>query len=180
MERPYVFIINIIPGDDIDQFITCYTAQARGKNCGFKKFKVSKIRYLCESINNLKNMNQKLGILRQLLAALIIIAAIGGLSSCEKYSWVPEKVNPVDTVHFATEIQPVFTANCASCHGGARQPDLREGKSYESLTTGGYVNQPGETSVLYTKMTAADHASRSNDVEKQKVLIWINQGALNN
>jgi hypothetical protein len=125
-------------------------------------------------------MNQKSGILRQLLAAVIIIAAIGGLSSCEKYSWIPEKVNPVDTVHFSTEIQPIFNSNCTSCHGGARPPDLREGKSYESLTNGGFVDQPGETSVLYTTMTGGDHSSRSNDVEKQKVLIWINQGALNN
>ena len=91
--------------------------------------------------------------LRQLLVALIVIAAIGGLSSCEKYSWIPEVVNPTDSVHFQAEIQPIFTANCISCHGAIKAPDLRDGNSYEALTEGGYVDLPGETSELYTKMT---------------------------
>jgi hypothetical protein len=144
------------------------------------KLPVIKIRYLCELINNLKNMNQRLNMLRQLLAAIIVVATIGVLSSCEKYSWMPEKINPVDSVHFQAEIQPIFSARCISCHGAIKAPDLRDGHSYNALTEGGYVNQPGETSELYTKMTGADHAPRSSDVDKQKVLIWINQGAKNN
>ena len=118
--------------------------------------------------------------LRHLLAALIVIAAIGGLSSCEKYSYTPEVINPTDSVHFQAEIQPIFNSNCTSCHTAIKAPDLRDGHSYNSLTTGGYVDLPGETSELYTKMIGGDHASRSSDVEKQKVLIWINQGAHNN
>ncbi len=125
-------------------------------------------------------MNQKLNMLRQLVAALILIAAIGGLSSCEKYSYMPEVVNPTDSVHFQAEIQPIFNANCVSCHGAIKAPDLRDGKSYDALIKGGYVNLPGETSELYTKMIGSDHASKSSDVDKQKVLIWINQGAHNN
>jgi hypothetical protein len=126
-------------------------------------------------------MNQKLNILKQLMAALMIIAAIGGLASCEKYTYMPEVVNPVDTVHFAAEIQPIFNANCVSCHTSIRKPDLRDGKSYESLTTNGMVNQPGESSILYVQMTTESaHIPRSSDVDKQKVLIWINQGAKNN
>jgi hypothetical protein len=125
-------------------------------------------------------MNKRLNLLKHLLAVLVIIAAIGGLSSCEKYTWTPEVINPVDTVHFQADIQPIFTANCITCHGAIRQPDLRDGRSYESLTSGGYVNQPGDQSKLYTRMTSPDHASRSTDTDKQKVLIWINQGALNN
>jgi hypothetical protein len=125
-------------------------------------------------------MNQKLNMLRQLVAVLIVIAAIGGLSSCEKYSYMPEVVNPTDSVHFQAEIQPIFNANCVSCHGAIKAPDLRDGKSYDALTKGGYVNQPGETSELYTKMIGSDHAPKSSDVDKQKVLIWINQGAHNN
>jgi hypothetical protein len=108
------------------------------------------------------------------------MAVLVGMSSCEKYSWIPEKINPVDSVHFATDIQPIFTANCATCHSATRRPDLRDGKAYKSLTDGAYVTLPGETSKLYTKMTGSDHAPRSNDIDKQKVLIWINQGAHNN
>ena len=125
-------------------------------------------------------MNQRLNMLRRLLAALIMISAIVGLSSCEKYTWIPEVVNPTDSVHFQAEIQPIFSANCLSCHGPIKAPDLRDGYSYNALTKGGYVNQPGETSKLYLKMTGAEHTPRSSDVDKQKVLIWINQGAHNN
>jgi hypothetical protein len=144
------------------------------------RFIVSKIRYLCEIINNNINMNQRLNMLRQLLVAFIVVAAIGGLSSCEKYSWMPEKINPVDSVHFQAEIQPIFSSNCITCHGAIKAPDLRDGYSYNALTNGGYVTQPGDKSKLYLKMTGADHASRSTDVDKQLVLIWINQGAHNN
>jgi hypothetical protein len=125
-------------------------------------------------------MNQRLNMFRQLLAAFIIIAAIGGLSSCEKYTYTPEVVNPTDSVHFQAEIQPIFTANCVSCHGAIKAPDLRDGHSYDALTSGGYVDLPGEESKLYTKMTGPEHTPRSSDVDKQKVLIWINQGAHNN
>jgi hypothetical protein len=125
-------------------------------------------------------MNQRIKMLRQFLAVIIVISAIGGLSSCEKYTYMPEVVNPTDSVHFQAEIQPIFTANCISCHGAIKAPDLRDGHSYEALTKGGYVNLPGETSKLYTKMIGAEHTPRSSDVDKQKVLIWINQGAHNN
>jgi hypothetical protein len=126
-------------------------------------------------------MNQKLNRLRQLLAAFILIAAIVGFSSCEKYSWIPVPINTADTIHFQTEIQPIFNANCVSCHTSIRKPDLRDGKSYESLTTNGMIDQPGETSILYLQMTTeTSHIPRSSDADKQKVLIWINQGALNN
>ena len=125
-------------------------------------------------------MNQKISMLRQLLAAFMVIAAIGGFSSCEKYSYTVPKVNPVDTIHFQAEVQPIFTAKCITCHGAIKPPDLRDGYSYEALTEGGYVDQPGDESELYLKMTEGDHIPRSSDVEKQTVLIWINQGARNN
>lgn len=125
-------------------------------------------------------MNHRLKMLRQLFVALILVAAIGGLSSCEKYTWIPEVVDPTDSVYFQAEIQPIFTANCVSCHGAIKAPDLRDGNSYEALTEGGYVDLPGAESELYTKMTSGDHIPKSTDVEKQLVLIWINQGAHNN
>ena len=125
-------------------------------------------------------MNQKFSMKKQILVATVVIAFLAGISSCEKYTYSPPVINPVDTIYFSTDIQPIFTAKCITCHGSLRDPDLREGKSYEALTTGGFVDQPGEESLLYKKMIGADHASRSTDAEKQKVLIWINQGALDN
>lgn len=125
-------------------------------------------------------MSQKLIKIRQILLALVLIAAVEGFSSCEKYSFIPPKVDPDLTVLFATEIQPLFTSNCVSCHGGSQFPNLSIGKSYNSLTKGGLVNTPGETSRLYVKMISAGHTTRSTETDKQKVLFWINQGALNN
>jgi hypothetical protein len=125
-------------------------------------------------------MNEKLNKIRHIFVALVLIAAVGGLSSCEKYSYLPPKVNPDVTVHFQTEIQPIFTSNCVSCHGGSQFPNLSDGKSYSLLTKNAMVTSPGESSRLYVKMTSSSHSSRSTETDKQKVLYWINQGALNN
>lgn len=113
------------------------------------------------------------------MGALILIAAVEGFSSCEKYSYTPPAVDPDTTWHFQTDIQPIFNANCVTCHGGTKSPDLRDGKSYLSLTNDAFVNTPGETSKLYTKLTGS-HLSRATDTERSKILGWINQGALNN
>jgi hypothetical protein len=127
-------------------------------------------------------MNQKLKRIRQIFVALVLIAAVEGFSSCEKYAFSPPAVDPNQTWHFETDIQPIFNSNCITCHNGVKQfPDLRDGKSYLALTKGGYVTLPGETSRLYHHMsTNSDHIPRSTDLHKLKVLSWINQGALNN
>jgi hypothetical protein len=127
-------------------------------------------------------MNQKLKRIRQIFIALILIAAVEGFSSCEKYSYAPPAVDPNQAWHFQTDIQPIFSSNCVTCHNGVKQfPDLRDGKSYLALTKGGFVTLPGETSRLYHQMsTNSDHIPRSTDTEKLKVLYWIRQGALNN
>ena len=67
---------------------------------------------------------------------------------------VPEIINPTDSVYFRLRYQPIFTANCVSCHGAIKAPDLRDGYSYKALTEGGYVNPPASRSKLYKKMTS--------------------------
>lgn len=125
-------------------------------------------------------MNLKLIWIRMFFGALVLIVAMGGLSSCEKVSFAPPAVDPKATWHFQTDIQPIFNANCIACHNANRLPDLRSGKSYLSLTKGGYVNLPAETSRLYKRITTGDHIPRSTDVDKLKILYWITQGAKNN
>jgi hypothetical protein len=125
-------------------------------------------------------MNQKFNRFRQVMIALVFIAAVEGFSSCEKYSYMPPAIDPNATWHFQADIQPIFSANCLTCHGAILSPDLRDGKSYLALTKGGYVLLPGESSKLYLQMTSSSHTSRSTDTEKLKVLYWINQGAKNN
>ncbi len=126
------------------------------------------------------NMNQKVKLLRSIVGITVTLMVIGIMSSCEKYTFTPPKVSQTDTVHYSTEIQPIFNGICINCHNGAVSPDLREGKSYNSLTKMGLITPPAETSGLYTMVISPSHTARTTDVEKQKIFIWINQGAHNN
>jgi hypothetical protein len=110
----------------------------------------------------------------------VLLAGIIIISSCEKYSFVVETVDPVDSVHFKAVIQPLLDNKCTSCHGGSRDPDLRPAFSYESLSTGGYVTLPAEESKLYKKVISSGHTAFTLPEEKLKILYWIAQGAKNN
>ena len=125
-------------------------------------------------------MNQKLNRIRHILSLFILAALMGGISSCEKYSYEPPAVDPTATWHLGTDIQPIFSTNCVACHGGTQSPDLRDGKSYLTLTKGSFVTSPAAESRLYKKMLSSSHSPRSSATEKLKVLYWITQGALNN
>jgi mono/diheme cytochrome c family protein len=124
-------------------------------------------------------MNQKLNRMKQILVALVLIAAVEGFSSCEKYSYTPPAVDPNAAWSLKTDIQPIFNANCIACHGGTQSPDLRDGKSFTILSKG-FVTAPAESSRLYLKMISGGHESRSTAADKLKVLYWITQGAQNN
>lgn len=117
------------------------------------------------------------GTVRTFISVFISIVL---LASCEKYTFRPPEVDPEYPWSFRDDIQPVFTASCASCHGGSLAPDLRAGNSYNALTRGGYVSLPAEESKLYKKIISAGHSPRTTDAEKLKILYWITQGAKNN
>ncbi len=125
-------------------------------------------------------MKMKVKLSWSIVAALIIPAGMALFSSCEKYAFEPETIDPGEPVLFQTQIQPVFTSNCIQCHKGSRNPDLRDGFSYASLTEGNYVSTPAENSKLYRQIVSGSHKAFTLDAEKQLVLIWIGQGALNN
>jgi len=125
-------------------------------------------------------MKRKAKMSKPWIAAFIVISGMAIFTSCEKYSFKVETVDPVVPVLFQTEIQPIFTASCVVCHKGTRNPDLRDGFSYESLTDGGYVELPAASSLLYVKLNSGSHSSFTLPAEKQKILIWIEQGAKKN
>jgi hypothetical protein len=125
-------------------------------------------------------MNEKVKKMVTSLTAAVVLMAIVMLASCEKYTFTPPAVDPNYDWSLANDIQPIFNANCVSCHGGTLSPDLSSGKSFNSLTKGGYVNLPAESSELYTKVISSGHTARTTDTEKLKILYWIAQGALNN
>lgn len=125
-------------------------------------------------------------IFKNLVLFISILGAVIYFSSCEKYTFRVEKLPPVDTtdttsyVKFSTEVQPIFTANCISCHKGTRNPDLREGNSYASLISGGYVTSPAADSKLYKQLISGSHSSMTTSTEKNTIYLWIGQGAKNN
>lgn len=106
--------------------------------------------------------------------------------SCEKYVFDPPELDPDADVSFATDIAAIFTAKCAGCHGGGINPDLRSANAYASIVTDAvpatkYVNTAApETSLIYTKLSTGSHATIATDIEKQKILKWIQDGAQNN
>lgn len=124
----------------------------------------------------LRNLFRKSG--KQFILLIPVVLAI--TVSCEKYTYTPPAVDPDYAWSLQNDIQPIFNSSCISCHGGSVAPDLRSGKSWNSLSKGGYVNLPAEESRLYRKMKASDHKARSTESEKLKVLYWIKQGANNN
>lgn len=128
-------------------------------------------------------MNRK-GKVMQNVALAIIVAITLILSSCEYVTYSldtgDDGGNGADTVHFQAQVQPIFTANCITCHHGSRNPDLRDGHSYTSLTTGGYVTRPAQSSRLYVQLNSSSHSALTLPAEKQTIYNWIQQGALNN
>ncbi len=118
------------------------------------------------------------------VVAVSVVLATLLFASCEKVVYNLEVLNPggneVDTVHFEAQVQPIFTANCITCHHGSRNPDLRDGYSYTSLTSGGYVTRPAESSRLIKQLTSSGHSAYTVTAEKQTIYNWIQQGALNN
>jgi hypothetical protein len=125
-------------------------------------------------------MKRKIRLLPAVVLVMLFTAGLGLFSSCEKYAYQVETVNPEEPVLFQTQIQPIFTNNCINCHRGNRNPDLRDGNSYASLTGGNYVSLPAESSKLYRQLTSGSHSSYTLDNEKQLILLWISQGAKNN
>jgi hypothetical protein len=115
-----------------------------------------------------------------IVVVILIPAGLAFLSSCEEYKIVQETVDPGEPVLFQTQIQPIFNDNCITCHKGSRDPDLRDGNSYESLTSDGYVNLPASDSKLYKQIISSSHTSFTTDTEKQLIYNWIDQGALDN
>lgn len=111
------------------------------------------------------------------------------LFSCS-YDYIAEEVVvPPDTtvdVLFSTQIAPIFTDKCVSCHkAGSQSPDLAAANAYNSLISKNLVNKTTPaSSVIYTELNPANtsvHAwKKYSATEAALVLTWIQQGAKNN
>ena len=110
---------------------------------------------------------------------LLFFSIVTCFTACEKYSYVIEPPVIIPDVSFSEDIQPIFNANCVSCHnGGSISPDLRSENSFKALSEGSYLNQPpAEESILYKTIVDNTHSSFTNQDEKSKIYSWILQGA---
>ncbi len=98
---------------------------------------------------------------------------------------VPPPPPPGDSTSFSLKIQPIFdnlTCARAGCHNGNVAPDLRSGKSYQSLMENKMVVpfRP-EESILYTCLLSGGvMASYGNPTDNSTIKYWIEEGAKNN
>lgn len=109
------------------------------------------------------------------------------MSSCT-YKYVePETISLTDSVSFSTQIQPIFDANCTSCHkpGAANGLDLTAPNAYSQIKSTGLIdaNYDAANSKLYTYVepSSSTHSwEKYSDSEAQLISVWITQGAKNN
>lgn len=117
---------------------------------------------------------------------LLVLLGVYMFTACEYATIEPEVIPPKpagDTTSFSLEVQPYFTKNCAGCHNGSVKPDLRDGRSYESLFSNNMVVpfKPAE-SVIYTCLLPGASMAKYAGSPSNALMIkyWIEEGAKNN
>jgi hypothetical protein len=122
---------------------------------------------------------------KRLLRLLFLSGAVLALlTACEYDYIVPTPPPPVienDTISYSEDIQPIFNAECISCHPAVYKPDLTVNKSYNALISGNYVtgSEPA-TSLIYTKVnTGGTMAGYTNAANVELIRRWIVAGAKN-
>ncbi len=116
------------------------------------------------------------------------------LAGCE-YTFVqypdadidPPTPDPDNPISFASKIIPVFTNGdyCTSCHyPGKTAPDLTAVNAYNSIMSMNLVNLTDpEASKLYDYIlvSTSTHPQKFySSAQAAKILLWIQEGALNN
>lgn len=121
----------------------------------------------------------------KILGALAIVAA--SMTSCTFEQVEPKRadfVPPDEPISFATQIQPIFTAKCVSCHPPTANLDLSQGVAYGQITQSRYIDLGNpEESLIYTypSPTSATHSYRKYTAQEAFLLLtWIQEGAENN
>jgi hypothetical protein len=99
-------------------------------------------------------------------------------------------VSEIDTVSYSTHIQPIFDANCISCHNASHAKlDLQQAISYDQLLTDGFSASYVDTanpaqSNLYLHLTGGlaimPPSGALLQTDQDLILLWIDQGASNN
>lgn len=134
--------------------------------------------------------------------ALIAVASLilAGCAKDEGPLYVPKPTTPgapIDTAYFATEVMPILTDRCWTCHPPMGSMDLSADLAYTSLVGVESSNHapalrvaPGEpeASVLWNKVTFTEvyglgmppDGTALSSEELATIRDWIEQGAMNN
>lgn len=122
---------------------------------------------------------------RSLFKRLTVLLLFISFESC--YYDHPEVEAPSQTVvSYATDVQPIFEANCTVCHPAlVPKPDLSEANSYSTLIDQNYViANDTEGSLLYQRLignpSVMPPTGSLPDSDIALIKNWIEQGALNN
>jgi len=120
------------------------------------------------------------------LASLFLSASL--FTSCEKEYYVPFE-RDISDVSFTDDLIPIFDASCnmVGCHNtGGYSPDLTAANAYDDLYDEDMIdlNNP-ENSLLYTSMKGLSSPTMPfsgplPNGEPEAVLVWIQEGGLNN
>lgn len=121
--------------------------------------------------------------------SILIIGIL--ISACANDRNEPVTPEVKQNVSFKLDIQPILTQHCAGCHNGGMmniQPDLREGKAYQSLMNmnkGSLIPGNADDSEIIGML----HGGGDNPMPPNATMTplnialihqWINEGALNN
>lgn len=120
--------------------------------------------------------------MNKLVFALCLVI---GLSSCEYKFIEPDVIDTTDTISFSQQIIPIFEDNnCDACHPSQDQPDLTSANAYQSIQTNQLIDLADPvSSIIYTypsPVTAGHNWNKYSDQEASLILLWIQQGALDN
>ena len=90
--------------------------------------------------------------------------------------------NDTIPISFTLKIQPIFTAKCEKCHPPISGLDLSDGEAYNSINDAKYINRATSVeSLIYTKpLNTGNHGGKYTTFEASLVLMWIEEGALDN
>lgn len=120
------------------------------------------------------------------IQTLIMIASISMLlSSCYYDKMQFDDIKPLpETVSYTKDIQPIWDAECISCHAGDIAPDLLNVNSYDELMDKYVIAGNPEESIVYKTLIGTavlmPPAGKMNQDKINLVQKWILDGALNN
>ena len=122
----------------------------------------------------------------KLLFQVIVMLSLGlFFTNCTRDQF--ESPQP-ENVSFKNDLIPLFNNSCNSigCHNnGGIYPDLSEENAYDEITGRGLIDDEfPENSLLYRRMidneTPMPIAGLLLEYQSQQVLVWIQEGHLNN